>query len=672
MVESGMSILTADFGSVHTRVLLIDVVDGEYRIVARRTTLSTKGYPANDVSVGLLRILDDMSRTLHRRFLDNEKMLIVPEDQNRNGVDAFVTTTSAGRPMRAVMVGLMPDMSLASALRAVSSTYVEPVASINLKDDLNEVERLNAILLNRPDLIFVAGGTEGGAAQPLIDILETLQLAINVLPESKRPTVLYAGNVTLVPQVHAMFDELTHVLIADNIRPTLDKERPESALVQLGAAYDIYRDSQSEGFGRISEMSNTGLLPTSQSYALLAEYFAQTRDGNVLIVDMGGNSTTLVAHVNGEITTRIETQMGLGQSAETMLQIIGEDAVENWLPLYPESGEIVAYALNKALRPATLPMNLRDLYFEHAFLRGGLNHLVRDAAGGALTLDDDTDDFFRNISLIVAGGAALTSTGHPAYNMMLIADSLLPTGVTEVKIDSEGLAPALAAITRLRPEASAQLIEGPDFEHLGTLISIEGKPEPDQVVAELEIQSEDGEKLEIDSNNRNPYVKPLDGGRLYVLPIAQSESVIIQVRCKRGFSVNGKRRMRLAMSGGTAGIILDTRGRPIVLGDTPQERAEQMPLWIQEVTDDDLLPIPNEWLVPPESVPFSDPEANERGGRRGLFGRRGQSEAEDEVTLPDDFDLLDGLDDLDDEAAFDPEDDKDREADELDSLRNLL
>src|SRR5262245_33061356 len=114
------SILAVDFGSVNTRVLLLDIVDGEYRLVARGGTSTTVGYPLDDVGVGLARILQDTSTATGRTFFDKEGRLIMPETADRAGVDYFVTTASAGRPMRAVLVGLMPDISLNSAIRAMN------------------------------------------------------------------------------------------------------------------------------------------------------------------------------------------------------------------------------------------------------------------------------------------------------------------------------------------------------------------------------------------------------------------------------------------------------------------------------------------------------------------------------------------------------------------------
>ena len=124
MAKSAGSILAADFGSVQTRVVLLDVVDGEYRLVGRGAGITTAGYPINDVSVGLQRIISQMAQIGQRRLLDDRGQVITPEDNQRRGVDYFLTTASLGRPMRAVMVGLMPEMSLLNGLRAISSALI--------------------------------------------------------------------------------------------------------------------------------------------------------------------------------------------------------------------------------------------------------------------------------------------------------------------------------------------------------------------------------------------------------------------------------------------------------------------------------------------------------------------------------------------------------------------
>jgi hypothetical protein len=582
------TILTADFGSVHTRAVLIDVVDGEYRVVARESGLTTLGYPVDELNLGLKRLLKQMSDVTGRNFYNQIGRIIIPEDVERNGVDAFITTASAGRPIRAVLVGLMPDISITSALRAMSGTYIEASAQIHLRDGRSDEERLNAILLSRPDLLLIVGGTDKGAKTALMELLKIVRLALSITDTELRPTIIFAGNKELHEPIKAFFGDLTSLMLTDNLRPKMEEESFESITRELDNAYDQHRETHGDAFRLVSDMSSTGLLPTAQSYALVADYFAKTRKGNVIAVDMGSTSSVMVGVFNGQASTRISTTKGLGQSADTLRQEVGEDVIASWLPYYPEAGEIHNYALNKLSRPYTVPLDTRDLFMEHAFLRAGLRQMKSEARG----LWNRVEQFgtLPPIKTIIAGGSALTGTGSAAYNMMLIADSLQPIGVTEIKGDPYGIIPAMGAIAKMNPTAAVQLLEGGSLEHYGTLISFEGNPRAGRSIARLKITLEDGERVDYD----------LKGGEILTLPLPERRSLKMQIRCSSGISVGGKSSLKLTLDGGTAGIMIDGRGRNFHAPDTVAERSRVMPVWIQKATDlPFFIEIPEEWLVKP-------------------------------------------------------------------------
>ena len=73
------SILAADFGSVHTRVLLIDVVDGVYSIVTQGIGNTTTGYPTDDVGIGLQLLVRDIENFTGRRLINDIGNIITPE-----------------------------------------------------------------------------------------------------------------------------------------------------------------------------------------------------------------------------------------------------------------------------------------------------------------------------------------------------------------------------------------------------------------------------------------------------------------------------------------------------------------------------------------------------------------------------------------------------------------
>lgn len=664
-VASGQtgSILAADFGSVNTRVVMVDVVEGEYRLVARTTGQTTLGYPVDDASVGLYRIVQDIADLTGRKFFDANRHIITPEGNDRTGVDYFVTTASAGRPVRAVIVGLMPDVSVESAVRAVSGAYVQIVATLHLLDDMNEEDRLNAILLNHPDLIFIAGGTDKGAQKALLEILQVVRMAVRLTDRMQRPVVLYAGNSILRDRVADLFGEYTTFLVAENIRPAMEEEQFESALVQIGRAYDEHKERTGASFASIARMSSTGVLPTAQSYALIAEYFAKTRNYNVVAIDIGSASSLAIGTFNKRIDTTISTKLGVGHSAISLLDTIGVTAIQEWLPFYITERELRNYALNKALRPATIPMNLRDLYIEQAFTRSIGRYLFTQGRNAWQGIPADKP--MPTIGLVIAGGAPLTSNGNPAYDMLLITDVVQPEGITEIKADPHGLIPALGAMAAVRPEAVVQLLAGNSLDHLGVVISISGDIKPDTIAA--------GFKLKVEGIDE-PFQRQVRSGDLLVLPIGDDVVVNLQIEAGRGYHIGGQRRIKMTLRGGKGGIIFDARGRNFKPAADIAERALQMPQWVHEATEDPLQVMPDAWLETPVDMTASralDGETQEalegldlldqdlldqdldenladettsnksaRRQRRGLFGRRRQKQEE-----------TDRLDDLD-EALF--------------------
>ena len=58
------TIVSADFGSVNTRTVLLDVVGGQFRLISRAHSLTTDAPPLVDVGVGLRRTLDEYERRM--------------------------------------------------------------------------------------------------------------------------------------------------------------------------------------------------------------------------------------------------------------------------------------------------------------------------------------------------------------------------------------------------------------------------------------------------------------------------------------------------------------------------------------------------------------------------------------------------------------------------------
>ena len=153
------SILAVDFGNVHTRAILIDLVDGIYYLVAQGEVQTTAGFPNGDVAIGLARVVEQISDATGRRMVTNDlRQVITPEQPDRSGVATLIFPASIGRPLRTVLMGLVPSISVASGRRSAAGTYIEIVDTFSLDDPRSEQDRFNALIAARPDLIFIVGG----------------------------------------------------------------------------------------------------------------------------------------------------------------------------------------------------------------------------------------------------------------------------------------------------------------------------------------------------------------------------------------------------------------------------------------------------------------------------------------------------------------------------------
>ena len=127
------SVLVADCGSNLTRVALVEVVDQAYRFVARGEAPSTLEAPFPDVTIGVINAISAIESNTGRRLLLGGK-LIVPQQEDGSGVDAFVASSSAAEPLRVVAAGLVRSVSANSAARASHSTYTTVLDTLSLDD----------------------------------------------------------------------------------------------------------------------------------------------------------------------------------------------------------------------------------------------------------------------------------------------------------------------------------------------------------------------------------------------------------------------------------------------------------------------------------------------------------------------------------------------------------
>jgi uncharacterized protein (TIGR01319 family) len=561
------NLLGADFGSVNTRVVFIDQVDGKYRLISRAQAYTTADPPFGDVTVGLVRALEQITSLIGRFFLINKKIAIGGSSANA-GADQFVATASGGRPMRALLVGLMPDVSLASGKNALGSVYVDLVDTLGIGDLRTEEEQVNTILRQRPDLIFIVGGTDNGATNTMINLVKTVRLAVSFLPAESRPVVLYAGNEALTAQVQELLDNEVNLFTARNVRPTLETERLAGAQLELAVAYGAYK-ANAGGFADVLSLSKLGVLPTANSFTNIVRFLGEQpgAEQGVLIVDVGASTVTLCATIRKQPFVNIRSDLGLGQSAVSSVELIGTDNIARWLSYPVTPIEVMDYAYNKTIKPGTVPMTNQELEMEFAIAREAIRLALTEtrqnwpgAAARSVLLPP--------MNPVIGAGAVLTQNIEPGLSAMLLLDALQPTGITKLRLDPYGVMATLGAVAYVEPLVTVQVLETGGLLSLGTALSPEGQTR-DNDAMQVTVKYPGGRTVKRIIPNNSLRLIELSGG----------QTVQVQIKLARGLTINGRRRLTVEVEGGAAGIICDTRGRPLRLPTDIGKRKEALERW---------------------------------------------------------------------------------------------
>jgi hypothetical protein len=110
--------------------------------------------------------------------------------------------------------------------------------------------------------------------------------------------------------------------------------------------------------------------------------------------------------------------------------------------------------------------------------------------------------------------------------------------------------------------------------------------------------------------------------------------VRLEVSAGRGLSIGGRRRIKMTVEGGTAGLIFDARGRPLPLAADTRERAAQLLLWASEATGDPMKEMDESWFAPLKEEAAEEIAPKREKRRRRRRGRKEEPAAEEPLVLP--------------------------------------
>jgi len=579
------SILALDCGSTTTQALLIDRVGGEYRLLARAEAQSTVEPPWNDMSASARQAIAQLSDILGWPLLGEGGHVIVPQHQG-GGVDAVVAVTSASEPLRILLAGVIRDVSLDSARRAIQACHslIDGVVSLDrrgngvvhaLNDDLEA--QIQLVRQLAPDAVVLVGGVDGGATRPVLQSAEAISLACSTLPPGDCPPIIYAGNAELRPQVAALVGAGTELRAIDNVRPSIEVENPAPLQAELEELYRVRKMERLPGYGTLASWSTIRVLPSARALSHSVQYLAELDGINVLGVDVGGSSVTVATVVDEGPGLAVRADLGLSYNAVRTLESVPLSRIQRWLPMEVEPAEILNMMHNKALHYRTVPQTRQELLIEQAVAREILALTLADLAPQwSQTPSCLYPGLLPKFHLIVGGGGVLAQVPHYGQAALVMLDALQPVGVSGLALDRTRLLAALGAVAMVNPAAAAQVIERDALLNLGTVVAPVGAGREGDVVLPFKIEYEDGRSLEVE----------VLYGSLEVIPLPAGQTANLELRPSRRFDVGLGTRGQAGttkVEGGVIGIIIDARGRPLPIAADPEQQQEKMQRWLWDM-----------------------------------------------------------------------------------------
>ncbi len=569
------SLLAIDVGGVSTRAMLFDDVEGRYRFLGAGIAATTAGAPFKDVLEGVRRSLERLQTITGRVLVDDDERLIIPSRPDGAGVDVVSATISAGPPLKVLVLGLLEDISQDSARHLARTTYTRVVESIGLNDRRKTDERIDAILRLRPDLILAAGGTEGGASQSVIKMLEAVGLASYLMSDDQRAEVLYIGNQAIKEDVKATLGKIGPLHFAPNVRPELETEQLEPAQVSLAEISCHVRSRQIHGVDELEGWAGGGLLPTATAFGRIVRFLSKmyNSEKGVLGVDVGASAVTVAMASGGQLRQCVFPEHGLGRGMSELLDHCQVGDITRWLHLDIPETYIKEYLYTKVLYPASLPATNEDLAIEQALARQVIQLSVRKtlediqirnagAKSGLLPLFEP----------IIASGSVLTRAPNLAQSLLILLDSLQPTGITTLVLDQNHLSSALGAAAAVNPVLTAQVLGSSTFQNLGTVICPVGDARPGTPILRVRMTVDGGSETSLEVKE----------GALELLHLPNGQRAELQLQPLHKFDVGMGglgRGGSLRVIGGALGVIIDARGRPLSLPVDPARRREIIGKW---------------------------------------------------------------------------------------------
>ena len=587
------SILATDCGSTTTKAILIEKHGDEYQLIVRGEAPTTVEAPVEDVTAGVINAITEVEELAGRKLLDNG--VIIKPQNGDEGVDIYISTSSAGGGLQMMVAGVVRSMTGESAERAAlgaGAIVMDVIASNDKRLPHEKIERIRQL---RPDMLLLSGGIDGGTTSHVVELAEIIAAS---RPQPRlgityKLPIIYAGNKDARELVRERLDDMMSLEIVDNLRPVLERENLMPTRHKIQEQFLEHVMAHAPGYKKLIEWTDAPIMPTPGAVGEIIQTVSSQQDIQVIGVDIGGATTDVFSvfkNRDGEavFNRTVSANLGMSYSVSNVLAEAGIDNVLRWVPFDIEVGDLRNRVKNKMIRPTTIPQTLQELVLEQAIAREALRLAFKQHKQLAVelrgvqqqrTISEAFDQAesgqtlvnMFSLDMLVGSGGVLSHAPRRQQSMLMMIDAFQPEGITHLAVDSIFMMPQLGVLAQVNAEAATQVFERDCLIHLGTCVTPIGIGKAGDTCLSIEINYTDRPIITEDI--------PFGDLRLYPLEIGEKASLKLQPSRRFDLGAGHGTPVETEAMGGVVGLVIDTRGRPLEIPSDSKQRVAQLTKW---------------------------------------------------------------------------------------------
>ncbi len=447
-----MKALLIDFGSTYTKVALVSMEPpGLIAVSQAPTTVES------DLMEGL------------------EAALASFTGRQLRGVTFKRASSSAAGGLRLVAVGLVPELTVKAAREAALGAGARVLAAYAYTLSGTEIAEIGAL---KPDLLLLAGGTDGGNREVILENASRIAASALEMP------VVVAGNKSAADEAAAILKgKVPRVEVTGNVMPGVDRLNVEPAREAIRGLY-LSEITRAKGLDRVQQQVGL-VMPTPLAVMKAGELYWKATGRETMIIDLGGATTDVHSFADGRprdagrivkgppeppVKRTVEGDLGMRVSLSALLGVIPTGELAESLPFTLDEGALPAYARRASLSRDFLPGDEKERALDGAIAGAAIREALRRHAGsltetytpqGRLWVQQGKD--LTATAAVIATGGALVHGEDPGALLragLSLGDPLvLSPRSPQIFLDRAYILASAGLLGETRPEAALAVLK---------------------------------------------------------------------------------------------------------------------------------------------------------------------------------------------------------------------